>query len=719
MKKIFTSMLAMAALMLPNAASAGNVLVENANDLISEITKVREPGTIDTIYVKWIQGGMNIKTQVLPPSGSMHIIGLPNEETGEKAMVLAEFIQPSSEKNGSSSVKGNTIEDKFSIHFENLILEDFNGVGGNSKHFFNAKDTCTHCIDSLVFKNCEIRNLCRSFFRQEPQSKTKPAGYINYFGMENCQIHYGFTQTNAMPFIYIAQNTTEMVFRNNTFYDLPGLNTLITFAYMTEDTGREVLDFTFENNTVVASPKSTLMNFNGYVAPESSFKVNNNIFLYPYWSDDLNNPGMTDEEIEAKARRNIISTQFGIVEAQNNILEGYKGTTALIDEESGEGEPYDLIENELTMADVPFEWTDFADHLNKNFKIWKGKPIYTAGVDGAPIGDLNNYSDIQIVSVSVNPTIVGSKSATVIVSPSKPVYESGEVITLTANTNGKLNTFKGWSTGETDQTITVTLGEEDLNITATFEELPYVAAWNFQQLEKNNVKLAAPLAPNFGDETLTLNYAKWSVDDEAYVDQTTDAIVTRTNKTGDDIRYCFLMNTAEEIFAQAADGEGHADYAYINIPTAVDSKLMFSAASDNVPYKKYAIEYKTDGDWTKIKEVEVDESFIGKWVDIEAELPAAIVGKPAQVRIKGIESEKQFISADFQELIDLGTNSVKAEFLFVSELYLVKTGAAGINDLTAGKAQNANAPVYNMMGMKVNKNAKGLLIQNGRKFIVK
>ena len=43
-------------------------------------------------------------------------------------------------------------------------------------------------------------------------------------------------------------------------------------------------------------------------------------------------------------------------------------------------------------------------------------------------------------------------------------------------------------------------------------------------------------------------------------------------------------------------------------------------------------------------------------------------------------------------------------------------GATGINEIAANKA-NANAPIYNLAGQRVNSNAKGILIQNGKKFV--
>ena len=44
------------------------------------------------------------------------------------------------------------------------------------------------------------------------------------------------------------------------------------------------------------------------------------------------------------------------------------------------------------------------------------------------------------------------------------------------------------------------------------------------------------------------------------------------------------------------------------------------------------------------------------------------------------------------------------------------SGSNGINNITTD-VENANAPVYNLAGQRVSKNAKGILIQNGKKFI--
>lgn len=44
-------------------------------------------------------------------------------------------------------------------------------------------------------------------------------------------------------------------------------------------------------------------------------------------------------------------------------------------------------------------------------------------------------------------------------------------------------------------------------------------------------------------------------------------------------------------------------------------------------------------------------------------------------------------------------------------------GSTGINDINVAPVANENAPVFNLAGQRVSKDAKGILIQNGRKII--
>ena len=51
-------------------------------------------------------------------------------------------------------------------------------------------------------------------------------------------------------------------------------------------------------------------------------------------------------------------------------------------------------------------------------------------------------------------------------------------------------------------------------------------------------------------------------------------------------------------------------------------------------------------------------------------------------------------------------------------LYALDDGTTGISNVTVGKFDE-NAPVYNLAGQRVSKDTKGILIQNGKKFVNK
>jgi hypothetical protein len=344
----------------------------------------------------------------------------------------------------------------------------------------------------------------------------------------------------------------------------------------------------------------------------------------------------------------------------------------------GDDENEEAEFSSLTMEDVPFSWSDFADPQNDFFQINVSNPAHTAGKNGAPLGDINNYTDkvIKVVTVSVN--VEGSKSAKVIISPLKDAYMAGDEITLTADCNGSLNTFKGWSNGSTEQTITITL-EDDINFTATFEEIEYFAVWNLDDVTANNIVKTPPVAVNYGGG-LTLDYARYITEDEAYrfgadnstadYDGAKKAIQTRNNKLSDgEKRNCFLIQTPTTQFNAGA--EGKADYLIINVDEAIAaSKLQFYVASDNIPYNKYAVSYSTDGTiWTEAGTFDMEgKAQTNLWYLVEVNLPELSQG--TQIRIKGVEDSGMAISEQMKEDIEGGVE-INTEYLFIAEIILM------------------------------------------------
>lgn len=707
MKKLCTMLLAVAALLTPSAVHADKVTVTSATDLISQFTKARTAESSDTIYVVYTADGMNMKTikaDAMPSKGKIYMIGVNDEASGAKACVKFEM-----------NIAANTEGDHLSLIFQNLVIKDYNGASGNSKHLINAKDANFHYIDTLAFRNCEITDFCRTIYRLEPQAKadgTKDAGEVKSMEFTNCTFHYGSTQTSAMAMLYLGQKVAKLTFRNNTFYDLPHLNSIATFAYMTAADGRDDIDFTFENNTVIARSKIALFGFDSYVGQSSTFNIHNNLFLKPNWTDDLNNNDLTADSLAAYSR-SIANIQYGMVYCQGNVFEGYSLPVATADADGNVCAFLDTKTDSLSMSDVSFAWTDMVDVQNDLFGIYKGHKLYTAGFEGKPIGDLNNYTDVLQKAVTVTATVSGSKSAVVKISPAKSKYLTGDVVTLTADTNLGLNTFKGWSTGSTDKSIVVTL-TDNLNVTANFEEIPYIAAWNLQQLTGNNQKLTGPLAPNFGEQTYSLAYLHYDATTKQYADSTTNAFMTRNNKVTGDERNCFFLHTDSATFS--LDGAGQAEAFAIKIPAVVKgSKLMFNVATDNICYKKYAISYTTDNiNFTEISQFSLAE--VGKWQQVEATIPDALEGKAVSIVVKGVESEGKFITADFQALIDADAMKITTEYLFVSELYLVNGTSTGIETLRPVQQTVGDNKMYDLSGRRITA-AKGLYIMNGKKFI--
>lgn len=106
------------------------------------------------------------------------------------------------------------------------------------------------------------------------------------------------------------------------------------------------------------------------------------------------------------------------------------------------------------------------------------------------------------------------------------------------------------------------------------------------------------------------------------------------------------------------------------------------------------------GDWTQITsiaypEVPQDKSFSP--FETQAVSLAGYEGKKIKVGFKYVSTDEA-----------AGTWEIRN--------FKVSTDVSGINEIKADKL-DVNAPVYNLAGQRVNANAKGILIQNGNKFI--
>lgn len=700
MKRISTLLLATASLFIAQKSMADNVTVDNAQDLITQFTTPRTATQTDTIFVKYTGQALNMKKIAaadMPKAGAIYIIGLPDEVTGERPEIWGEFELPV-----------NKADDHLSLFFENIVLKNRNETGADgpnvaNKYLFSAKGKDAHYMDSLVFRKCDISRYGRGFYRVQMEkdgSFFADGGRLANLLVENCRVSYPYTAEGSVQFamFLVGQRMNSAVFRNNTFYDMVEMNRLLAFDYMDDNTKREPMKFLFENNTVCAyTSAATLFDFTKYSVEGSSLTMKNNIFFVPSWTDNENPVSyVPDEDIVPETLPTIAAIDNADVVITNNFLYGYKPATGTW--ASGKEE------NDLSLAKLDMDLVDFSGEWETDmFDMATSITFYTAGTDGSPIGDMNNYATDLIEIIAVNVHIEGSTTAKVIIAPAKEAYVVGDVIKLIPDTKGQLNKFLGWSDGVKDSIRVIKL-EKPLDITAKFEELPFISAWTLEQIQANKVMLQAPLKPNYGDENIVLKYAKW--DGEQYADAEGDVIETRNNKFPDDERNCFMIHTAESMFGAAADE--HADYAYIDIPSATaGSYLQASVGTDNATYTLYAISYSLDNhQWTDLATFEMD--FKNQWKTYQAALPKNVEGKPVQIRIKGVERYGNTKTSE----------SSANELMFVSELYLVRGDESGIESLTFGE-QPMQGKTFNLMGVQVGDGARGLLIRNGKKYFVR
>ena len=471
MKRIFTSLLGLTALLLALPAQAEVQTVASKTDFENFFFKERTNEQCDTIYVKYTSGVLALNNgKNMPNAGKIYIIGVDDAETGVQSGLGWQWNLPL-----------NTEADKLSIFFENLRVEVNGGRLANSKYLFQTKDTAYHYIDSLSFKNCEITNYNRALFRVQPAEKadgTKDAGDVNYLGMEGCTVHAGYLYKNdPMSLFRMDMRVGEMVFRNNLFYDLGYVHSLVQFATMTEEVGRADIDFTFENNLFIAwNSQNSLMMFDSYVGQMSTFHINNNIFIAPSWKDTYNNADMADSIIAAtpdtlskRSKHYIASIQYGVVECKNNVLIGYKTPRASLDAD-GEGAWLSADTVYITPEQAGFSWDIFTDWQNGDFSYLSGEKMATAGSDGGPIGPA------QLVKYLEHPCYLTVTSATEGVSfePAKGVYEKGEQVSVKAiERAGAI--FQYWTVGgeqvsaANPYVFTITA---DVALVAVFEEKP-------------------------------------------------------------------------------------------------------------------------------------------------------------------------------------------------------------------------------------------------------
>ena len=629
--------------------------------------------------------------------------------------------------------------------------------------------------DSIIFDGCNIANIPRTLIRTVPaqvDGVTNSDNTLHTFKMIGCKVHdNNITSGNQWATVYLGVTTDEIIIKDNMFYNMPFSKNILTYNYC-EPTGAGTR-VDFENNTVVIAKGTATADFNGpveanvgfsvigvgqYLGTMAQYNINNNLFLtpqvgeYPVWGT-LSQKGMVN--FSEYGETVILSCTGGIISAANNVAEGYAPWSAgnNKDKETGEGTwlvyPQDG-EGIVGMADAGLSWSDFYDAANSDFRMLKSHALYNMGrvsdESGMPtaettcVGSSLMYVDKFPQKSSITVNIAGSNAVDYTISPVKENYESGDEVTITLKDHNSyyrtINTFKGWNDGSMENPRTVTL-DGNVVLTATYESM------------NNIVNLV-----DFSRVTGNINGEPASYESDVFMDEAHKAIVTYmatdTVGLGEGTKVApFEYVEATQMQARAAKfGEdpvekqmpvvsrrspavanvaGQPNYIVVAFSTKDIKDVAFSCfvGTDNHAFENQYLEYSLDKQaWTRFAEVVMvkrdtliadTQWTYGGWTELKGDLPAAAENQDV-VYVRVISDPNS--PTIFNPVAGTKTKEADETFEYVGSILITHSASDGIFNISDNQ-ESKNTPVYNIMGIRVNDNARGLLIKNGRKYIVR
>ena len=406
------------------ALQAKNTVVKTKTDFTTAWGALADGDTISVAY----NGGVALNTGTVTMSAAGGTITLRAADP-DSIPLLQIGIE------GATLADGKTC----GLIFENLHLQ-YRSPDGTSGQiiYFNKKYAN---ISKLIFRNCEISRSVRSLFRSVKPDNAGDVTYsscgdVDYFEMTNCLVHNTFYSGHNWPLVYFGHLPVEVNFKNNTFYDMPYLKSVFTMNYAATDQGRNAV-INFENNTVCLSgPTNGLISTGSYLGQEAQFNFNNNLLIVPNW---VNASNLHDT---LYANPKVVVAKFGMISAQNNLIQGYNNWTSgqSIDATTGEGAFVSLdTVPQYTMTDLGVSMSDFTNPEGGNYSYLFNSKLATSGKDGKPIGDP------RWVLTYKNPVnfTASADIAEAVVTPLKGVFEKGDSVTV-SSTVVVGYTFKNW-----------------------------------------------------------------------------------------------------------------------------------------------------------------------------------------------------------------------------------------------------------------------------------
>lgn len=602
--------------------------------------------------------------------------------------------------------------------------------------------------------------------------------FVDVIEVKECRIH-GTAQAskdNWSPFrTFIPFNSFDVT--DCMFYDMPYAKSI----WETRNPNTTPSQVNFSNNLVllgenkaVSTSGFTPLMTGANLPVGTMIQLNNNIFVGPQKGINI-----LVNDTSNYTNTTITNAQGATIIAQNNVVDegvSYMSMDDLTMKLLGDGTVESYIpttlmaSNTINLSTVEgFSWetgTTFQDASIDQYNMLNSNPWKTQGIDYINgegvyyIGPSIAYVDAFPVIAKLNVTVDGPSYITATVSPKKSVYYVGDEVAISFNDHNSarrtLNTFKGWSDDATikEATRTVKL-EGDLNLSAKFEPIVdgIVSLLDFSTVT-GNANLETYAADVFIDDVHkavatmmvvdTIGLSKDSVASPFKYVQATAAnknFQARAAKFGEDpIEHQMPIISRRTPAAAHHGATPQVNYAVFTLSTKDLKDIKFSCyvGSDNYMFTKQMADYSVDGGatWTNFASYEMTdedardmvfglEETPGKlygWAELKGNLPAAAENaESVQIRVISDPTSVALVNeaAGSIALDASDTFEYIGSVLITADCSGIDTGINGIQTNNS-KVFNANAPIYNLMGVQVkNASANGLYIQNGKKFFKK
>lgn len=648
---------------------------------------------------------------------------------------------------------------------------------GNPTAYGKGEAVKKPIADAIIIRNCQICDIPRTLYRSVPGSVWNEElqqseyaevekNHLRYFELSGCKIHdMNLTDGNKWSLLVFGQAVDEIVIKDNIIYNLPFSKGLLEISRVS-DLGSDT-KLTVENNTIIMGRPETGTDANGKEGstgalaalfnPGANFGIsaeytlNNNIIMLPptgvISAEVTNSHTKSQFTIDSYTPTKLLNAKYGMVTAKNNVIDwnGYNDWSAGNIKEEGE---YTWLQADttanFTLEESGLTFASFYDAENHNYILEKSNKLYTMA-DGQPIGAPMMYVDAFPVAASLTVNVEGSRFVDFDVVPAKEKYFNGDEVTITLNDHNSayrtFNTFKGWSDGSMENPRKVTI-EGATELTAQYEEAVegLVSAFDFSSFTARNNKLEEVKAEINADENNVAVAHGFAIDadsDESndYVQCTASAAKATfqgvLNKFGEDDADK-QMNVLSRRSSDLARAAKKHNYAQFELSTKGLTGINFSCfvGGDNIILKKQLADWSADGsNWTNFASVELEqrdatflvdgEETAGKlagWAELKGTLPAEAENlDKLYIRvISDPESEPLWSVSSLEATKDTGVL-----FEYVGNVLITAgNGSQGIQNVS-NTTDATSAPLYNLMGIRVNSQAKGLLIQNGKKVVVK